>query len=948
MKKLLAVLVLSYCQLSIVNCQLPYWQQQVNYTIDVSLNDKEHSLTGFEMIEYINNSPDTLSFIWFHIWPNAYKTDKTAFSDQLLENGSTAFYFSNKEDKGYINRLDFKVNNITAKTEDHPQHIDIIKLVLPSPVSPGQKITITTPFHVKLPYNYSRGGHDEQSYQATQWYPKPAVYDKKGWHAMTYLDQGEFYSEFGNFDVSITVPENYVVAATGELQNAEEKEWLKKRTSFTWQPIKKRIKKGSSVKTITQKFPVSATDIKTLRFKQDRIHDFAWFADKRFIVDHDTCTLAPGRVIDVYSYYTPQHSVIWKTSVKNAKDAIHHYSNLIGEYPYNIVSVVQGPESFGGGMEYPTITVISPTKTEKELDNTMAHEIGHNWFYGILASNERDNPWMDEGINSFYDAKYHQIKYGPVSQSERISFETKATTKTDQPILTGSEQFSESNYNLVAYYKTAEWLRYLESEIGEEAFKKGMQEYFKRWQFKHPQPEDFKKTVEESTGKNLDSVFSWLSKKGILPNQQRSGTQVASIIQPEHVNDSWYNCLSQKKEFVWIGPSIGINSYDKFMIGALITNYKLPPSRFQFLLAPMYGTGSKKLTGTGLANYTFYSDNIFKKVNLGVSASTFTINSFTDEEGNKTFSSFYKIVPSIKLTLKEKDPRSTLNRFIQFKTFLIGEDAFDFYRDTVVGSSNDTSIYTRASAVNENRVLNQLRIVSENYRALYPWRGELKIEQGENFIRTAFTGNYFFNYAKGGGLKVRLFAGKFFYTSPRTFTKQFETNRYHLNMTGPNGYEDYTYSDYFIGRNKFEGAASQQIMVRDGGFKIRTELLADKIGKTDNWLTAVNFSTTIPANINPLSVLPFKIPLKIFADIGTYADVWKKNSTEDRFLFDAGLHIPLLKETINIYIPLIYSKVYKDYIKSTLDKKNRFLKTISFSIDITGFSLRKFNRNFTD
>ena len=204
---------------------------------------------------------------------------------------------------------------------------------------------------------------------------------------------------------------------------------------------------------------------------------------------------------------------------------------------------------------------------------------------------------------------------------------------------------------------------------------------------------------------------------------------------------------------------------------------------------------------------------------------------------------------------------------------------------------------------------------------MYPYRGELKIEQGKDFIRAAFTGNYFFNYAKEGGLNVSFFAGKFFYTGSKTFTKQFETDRYHLNMTGPNGYEDYTYSDYFIGRNKFEGTASQQIMVRDGGFKVRTELLADKIGKTDDWLMAVNFSTTIPSNINPLNVLPFKIPLKIFADIGTYAEAWEKNSTEDRFLFDAGLHIPLFKETINIYIPLFYSNVYKDYIKSTLIRK---------------------------
>jgi len=357
-----------------------YWQQQVNYTIDVSLNDKEHTLDGYEKIDYTNNSPDTLKFIWFHLWPNAYKNDKTAFSDQLLENGNTKFYFSNQEDKGYINRLDFKVNNITATVEDHPQHIDIVKIVLPTPLPPGQKTTITTPFHVKLPYNFSRSGHDGQSYQASQWYPKPAVYDKNGWHPMPYLDQGEFYSEFGSFDVSITVPQNYVVAATGELQNAAEKEWLKTRASFTWEPIKNREKtSGGQYKTTYQLFPVSSTQSKTLQYKQNNIHDFAWFADKRFIVNQDTCLLASGKLIDVLTYYTPAYEKTWKKSVDYSKHAIRHYSSLVGEYPYSIVQVVQGPESFGGGMEYPTITVISPDDDPRSLDNTITHEIGQKW-----------------------------------------------------------------------------------------------------------------------------------------------------------------------------------------------------------------------------------------------------------------------------------------------------------------------------------------------------------------------------------------------------------------------------------------------------------------------------------------------------------------------------------------------------------------------------------------
>ena len=189
-----------------------------------------------------------------------------------------------------------------------------------------------------------------------------------------------------------------------------------------------------------------------------------------------------------------------------------------------------------------------------------------------------------------------------------------------------------------------------------------------------------------------------------------------------------------------------------------------------------------------------------------------------------------------------------------------------------------------------------------------------------------------------------MFAGKFFYLGSKTFTKEFATDRYHLNMTGPNGYEDYTYSDYFTGRNKFEKFSSQQIMIRDGGFKIRTDLYAEKVGKTDDWLTAINFTTTIPKGINPLSVLPVKIPLKIFVDIGTYAEPWKKNSELDRFIFDAGLQVPLLSGIVNIYIPVVYSHIYKDYIQSVLEKKGRLFKTISFSIDISNFTLKKINR----
>jgi len=915
------------------------------------LNDKEHTLDGFEKIEYVNNSPDTLKFIWFHLWPNAYKNDKTAFSDQSLENGSTEFYFSNKEDRGYINKLDFKVNNQTATTEDHPQHIDIIKLILPSPLPPGQKIIITTPFHVKLPYNFSRGGHDGQNYYIAHWYPKPAVYDKKGWHPIAMLEQGEFYSEFGNYDVTITLPENYAVAATGELQNEEEKKWLKNRLSFEWQPKTEKIKEKGVTKTFIHKFPESSSKIKSLNYKQSNVHDFAWFADKRFVVESDTVQLDNGKIVECYSFYFPKQQH-WQNSLSYIKTAVRSKSHLSGQYPYRTMTVVQTTENSTGGTEFPTITALN-APNENLLAYIINHEVGHNWFYGILASNERDFPWMDEGINSYYDSrhlaenpdagltqankKYYKIT---IENIEDLLLETKIATRKDQPIGLASENYANFNYDLSVYRKAAIWLKLIEKKLSKETFDKAMQEYFRQWQFKHPHPEDLKKVLETVSGQNLDAEFALLDKKGLLPGMERKGMKTILPFSPKAIVSY---IKEPSKNALIISPVIGLNSYDKFMIGAVLTNYKLPPSPFQFLAVPLYSTGAKKLNGLGKLNYSFYTTNTFRKIDLFLNASSFSMNSFEKDNGDKVTASFQKIVPGIRFTFNEKDPRSSMSHYIQWKTFLINEEAFRISYDSLF-IPPDTIINQIVNTVSDNRTLHQLKFVVENFRVLYPYKAEFNIEHGKDFIRTAFTGNYFFNYPKEGGLTVRLFAGKFFYPGSKTFSKQFATDQYHLNMTGPNGYEDYTYSDYFIGRNKFDKAASQQIMMRDGGFKIRTDLYADKVGKTDDWLAAINLSTTIPSGMNPLSLLPVKIPLRFFADIGTYSDAWKKDAGLDRFIFDAGLQLSLFANTVNIYVPVIYSSIYKDYIQSVLEKKGRLWKTISFSIDISNFNLRKINR----
>ncbi|MGV3528416.1 MAG: M1 family metallopeptidase [Flavisolibacter sp.] len=910
MRNLLWVLLL--LQGMTTAAQNAYWQQRVDYRIDVTLLDKEKALDGFEKIVYTNNSPDTLSFIWIHIWPNAYKNDRTAFSEQMLENGDTRFYFSEPEQRGYINRLAFKVDGQTALTEDHPQHIDIVKLILPKPLSPGEQAEITTPFHVKLPFNFSRGGFDGESFQVTQWYPKPAVYDQSGLHPMPYLDQGEFYSEFGSFDVRITVPKPYVVAATGVLQKDDG-----------------RTDANTSLGNDT-----ASVGTKTLVFRQDSVHDFAWFANKDFVVDRDTCLLPSGRIVNVSAYYTPEQKETWQNAVRYSKDALRFYSREVGEYPYATATVVQGPQSFGGGMEYPTITVIAPTADARALDLTIAHELGHNWFYGILASNERKHPWMDEGLNSHYDYRYDRLKYGVTDETAEIIFQTKARNKTDQAIENPSEAFSNLNYQLVVYDKTAKWMNIVEKELGETAFRQMMHRYFDEWKFKHPQPEDFKRTASAFLGDETDRYFSLLKQKGILLGNEFEGFRILSPLKKNSLANYIKN---PPRKAILLSPAIGFNLYDKLMLGGVITNYTLPPQRLQFLAIPLYATGSGKFTGLGKINYNFSTEGWIRKTDLFVNASLFSSSDYTDPEGTRYTTQFEKLVPGIRLTFREKDARSTAHSYLQWKTFLIREQSYRIARDTVFTGA-DTVIQLNVSFPRDNRYVNRLEFAYSNSRALYPYDLQFRVDQSSDFVRAGFTGKYFFNYAKGGGLQLRMFAGKFFQLNGNT-----ASSRYVLNMSGANGYEDYTYSNYFVGRNEFDNSWSRQLMMRDGGFKIQTEALSQKVGRSDDWLMALNFSSTVPAKLNPLSVLPVKIPLRLFADVGTYAEPWKSNSELDRFLFNAGFSVSLLRDVVQVYFPVVYSKPYKDYFKS-MYANNRFFKSVTFSIDLYPDALKKLNR----
>jgi Peptidase family M1 domain len=508
--------------------QQSYWQQELRYSITAELNDKEKSITGHETIVYKNNSPSSLNFIWFHIWPNAYKSDSTALFQQLKNDSSRSKKLENPG-RGYIDKLSFTVNGKAAKTEPHsnPQYIDVIKVVLDKPLSPGDSISIATPFYVRLPHYFSRSGYDETEIMACQWYPKPAVFDKNGWHEMPYLDMGEFYSEYATYNVSLTVPSDYIVGATGTLQNKDELDAYKKIGSQNTTD-----RKGKPV--LYKPFSSSAT--KTLKYYAEQVPDFAWFTDKDFVIQYDTVQLASGKTVDAFSYYHNKKNTVWENSIDYVKDGTRKYSEWIGEYAYPVVQAVEGPaNNSSGGMEYPMITLItSPSAKKEALEGVIVHEVGHNWFMAMLGSNERLHTWMDEGLNTYYQFRYEaeknkynsifgddipaELKKLPTDQFLSIIYDVIEKNLPMQAAMeTPADKFVTSDeYGLVSYIKTALWLYMLEASVGKEKVDAALKNYFNKWKFKHPEPADMQDAFEEAIGADLTRFFALTKKEGKL------------------------------------------------------------------------------------------------------------------------------------------------------------------------------------------------------------------------------------------------------------------------------------------------------------------------------------------------------------------------------------------------------------------------------------------------
>ncbi len=958
------------------------WQQLVNYTISVRLNDVEHTLSATEKMVYVNNSPNELNEIYIHLWANAYKNIETAFAKQEMENGETDFYYSSDEDKGWIDSLDFKVDGQKVKwylLDD----IDICKIELNQPLKTGQQIEITTPFKVKIPRVFSRMGHQDQTYCISQWYPKPAVYDVNGWNYFPYLNQGEFYSEFGKFEVSISVPKNYVLAATGELQNEDEKVWLMEISAKKFETQKTHSNKEN---------PASSTQFKTLRFVQNDIHDFAWFCDKRFSVERSEVQLKSGKKITTWLYEMfPQ-----KSSVHWVDTAVSFYSRLVGEYPYSNVSVVVTPLKAGGGMEYPTITNV-----ESASEQVIVHEVGHNWFYGIIANNERIYPWMDESINTYYETRCEAgaIKiplhkgvnlgktkkkfYANIDEEDfgilQLQYLLNARTNDDQPINIPSMQFTDANYGMIIYGKGPLAFHHLQTYLGDSLFDEMMRTYFDKWKFKHPLPDDFMNHAKSFTGKNLDWFFNDLMNTTIKPDYKivsaksnkiviknkttiASPFLVSSIVKDTINNTQWVDGFTGKKTIDFEhtqSNKIRIDAYETSLDVYRNNNTirtkgilkSVEPIQFKFLgdienpyktqlfYTPIIGANLYNKTMLGIAFYNGLLPR--KKFDFTLapmySFGTNDIVGYASLERHFTTYGVFKQVHfgvnAARFGYGGVGNDMTYNKASPFLYFDLNKnnkrslvEQKIWVRSVII--FNTKNAYTKEAPfeIASNSAINEIVYTLENKKAINP--NSLKITAQHIYNRTQAVklfaeAKQTITYDKPNKqLDVIFFAGTFLYQG----TGSLGHGEYNYRTSGNTGQFDYTFDQALFGRSASDGLFAHQIIERDGYLKIPIPSLSTK-----TWMAGANLVSTIPG----------PIPIRVFADINFINAIGVSNVEEIHVQYVAGLKLVVVENIFDINFPLFYSDDFETYYNnqsqySYKDENpfDRLVHRISFTLNL--------------
>jgi len=485
MKKLLVYLTLLSGTLTLWS-QEYYWQQHVDYKMEIDMDIKKYQFDGKQELVYTNNSPDTLKKVYYHLYFNAFQPGSEmdirsrTIKDPDKRVGDRISKLSPKE-IGFI-----KVNQLSqdGKPLNYEVVGTILEVKLNNPIPPKSETTFSMDFKGQVPQQIRRSGRNSSegiALSMTQWYPKLAEYDIEGWHADPYIGR-EFHGVWGNFDVHIKLDKNYTIAGSGVLQNPE------------------KIGHGYAKIDANTKLPKKLD----WHFVAKNVHDFTWAADDNYI--HDLIEVKEGQ--ELHFFYKNDPNIIdnWKKLQPITQQLLAYYEAHIGPYPYPQYSVIQGGD---GGMEYAMCTLITGGRKMGSLVGVTAHEMAHAWFQHLLATNESKYEWMDEGfttyISNLAENEVMQKNKALPNQRSYDTYRWLANSGIEQPQTTHADRYAlNAAYGASAYAKGAVFLDQLGYLVGEDVLQQIIKTYCQQWQFKHPNPNDFKRVAEKVSGMELD------------------------------------------------------------------------------------------------------------------------------------------------------------------------------------------------------------------------------------------------------------------------------------------------------------------------------------------------------------------------------------------------------------------------------------------------------------
>ena len=500
MKKIFTLLFLISSLLVNAQNNTSYWQQHVDYSMDVDVDVEKYQYTGTQKLVYTNNSPDVLNRVFYHLYYNAFQPGSemdSRLEDIIDPDGRMVVNKGTRENPknesriaklkpneiGYLNVLSLKQNGkkVQSSVEGTILVVDLI-----SPIQSGEKAVFDMTFEGQVPVHIRRAGRNNEDGVAlsmAQWYPKMAEYDFEGWHDHPYIAR-EFHGVWGDFDVTIHIDKTYTIGGTGVLQNPQEI--------------------GHGYENKNQKLKLQKGKKLAWHFKAKNVHDYSWAADANFA--HDVLQTASGTKLHFFYKNTDTYKKAWKEVQPLTEKALEYFNTAIGPYPWEQYSVIQAGD---GGMEYAMCTFVAGGKNLNEIAGTVFHEFAHAWFQHLLATNESKHSWMDEGFTTYISTlASNKILEGgndtPNSNGYRGYYYI-VKNDFEEPLTTHSDRFhTNTAFGIASYTKGSMFLTQLNYIIGEEHVKAALKQYYNDFKFKHPTPNDFKRIAEKVSGIHLD------------------------------------------------------------------------------------------------------------------------------------------------------------------------------------------------------------------------------------------------------------------------------------------------------------------------------------------------------------------------------------------------------------------------------------------------------------